>query len=325
MTPQTRKRIMVMDQDERRSQEIIEILEADDHFGYWIDDIGRAMNQIYNDPPDIILLATTGDHWKTFLRTLKTDTVFRYLPVLGLFEQSMLGPTTSFENFPIDDFLFLPLDLNELRLRVRLAIMKSGRYLDANPLTRLPGNYTILQTVQGLIDDNMPFALVYVDLDNFKPFNDAYGFSRGDEILRMTARVLVNSIRNLNDSIGFVGHIGGDDFVIVVDPASIETACKQVISNLGLIVGTFYDDVDRMRGYIQSVDRQGNKNKFPLLTVSLAAVISTSHDYTHFGEFSSAASEVKKEVKKLDGSNFLIDRRHTKNEEKQSAEEETVS
>ncbi|HPQ69311.1 MAG TPA: diguanylate cyclase [bacterium] len=311
---QAQKRIMILDPDPERADRMVELMEAEDHFAYAIEDMNRAMQQIYNEAPDLIIMTAIGDRWKTFLRTLKNDSVYRYLPVLGLFEEGMLGPTTTFEGLPIDDLLLLPLNLDELRLRVRLAIVKSSRYLDANPLSRLPGNYTILQTVQNLIDNKTPFALGYIDIDNFKPFNDRYGFSRGDEIIRMTARIMTNAVRGSTDAIGFVGHIGGDDFVLIVEPQSVDTICKQVLFNFDMIASTFYDDEDRMRGYIESVDRKGNKNRFPLLSLSIAAVISINRNFTHYGEFSAAASEVKKAVKQLDGSNYMVDRRHDKNE-----------
>jgi diguanylate cyclase (GGDEF)-like protein len=311
----TRKRILILDPDPTRGQQLVDTVGGEDSFAYLISDLDRALQQIYNDPPDLILLSAVGDRWKTVLRTLKSDTVFGHLGVLGLFEPNMLGPNTSFESLPVDDFTYFPVNATELRLRVRLATDKSGRSLDANPLSRLPGNLTIIQTVQKRIEDQKPFAFAHIDIDNFKPFNDRYGFSRGDEVIRMTARVLVNTVRNLPDAQGFVGHIGGDDFVLVVNAAFLEPICRQVIVHFDMLAATFYDDEDRMRGYIESVDRQGNPRRFPLITISVAGVVSTNHDFTHYGQYSAAANEVKKKVKQLDGSNYLVDRRFTKTDE----------
>ena len=302
-----RKRIMVLDADERRGSAMIGLLEAEEHFVYLLETPARAMQQIFCDPPDLIILTSEVENWNSFLFNLKQDNVFGHLTVIGIFNPGIMEPTTSFDKLPVDDFLTLPLNLDELRLRVRLAIKKSQIHLDANPLTRLPGNYSIMQNVQALIDGEAPFALGYTDLDNFKAFNDRYGFSRGDEILRMTARILVNVVRQFPDS--FIGHIGGDDFVFLLAPEVIEQACRQIILNFTMIASSFYDDEDRMRGYIDSVDRQGNKRKFPLITLSIAVVLSTNNNFRHFGEFSAAASEVKKMVKQLEGSNYMIDRR----------------
>ncbi|MDP8222977.1 MAG: diguanylate cyclase [Candidatus Lernaella stagnicola] len=304
-----RKRILVVDPNEDRGQEIVAMLVTEDYFGYLFSSPNMALSQIYNDPPDLIILAAQGENWKMFLNTLKNDTVFGHLAVLCLFEPAQLRPETSFTDIPIDDYTALPIDLEDLRLRVRLAMDKSGRYLDANPLSRLPGNFTIIKTLQNRIDQRMPFCFAHVDIDNFKPFNDRYGFSRGDEVIRMTARVLVNTVRNFPNSQGFVGHIGGDDFVLIVNPAVCEPIFQQVLVHYDMLAATFYDDEDRMRGYIESVDRQGNSRRFPLISLSIAGIDSTRNDYDHFGQFSAAANEIKKKVKQKDGSNYMIDRR----------------
>ena len=322
---QVRKRILVLDPDTERGPQIVSAVEAEDHFGYHLESSEQALSQIYNDPPDLIVLSAAGDRWKTFLRSLKGDSVFGHLTVLCMFEREMVGPTTTFLDLPIDDFLFLPLDLDELRLRIRLAIDKSGRYLDANPLSRLPGNFTIIQTVQERIDSGTPFAFSHIDIDNFKPFNDRYGFTRGDEIIRMCARVLVNVVRNFPDGNGFVGHIGGDDFVLIINSHLIEPASRQVITHFDMLAATFYDDEDRLRGYIDSVDRQGNPRRFPLISLSISAVDSTRNDFNHFGQYSAAANEVKKKVKQMDGSNFMIDRRREKGDDPVSEENGLVA
>jgi diguanylate cyclase (GGDEF)-like protein len=304
-----RKRILVIDADENRGREIIDMVGAENYLGFLFGDTDHGLSQIYNDPPDLIILVAQGEKWLSFLRTLRDDAVFGHLTVLSIFDHTQLGPTTSFTKLPVDDFTFLPLDLDELRLRVRLAIDKSGRYLDANPLSRLPGNFTIVKTVQSRIDAEIPFCFAHIDIDSFKPFNDRYGFSRGDEVIRMTARVLVNTVRSFPTSEGFVGHIGGDDFVLIVNPVVAEAIFKQVILHFDMLATTFYDDEDRMNGFIESVDRQGNARRFPMTSISVAGVDSTRNDYTHFGEFSTAANDVKKKVKALDGSNYMIDRR----------------
>lgn len=306
-----RKRILVIDIDEERSKEVVDMLVSEDYFGYHFSDTSQALSQIYNDPPDLIILTAVGDHWKAFLRTLKSDSVFGHLAVLALFDQRALGTMASFAELPIDDFTFLPADLDELRLRVRLALDKSGRYLDANPLSRLPGNFTIIKTVQERIDRQNPFCFAHVDIDSFKPFNDRYGFSRGDEVIRMTSRVLVNTVRSYPNSQGFIGHIGGDDFVLIVNPTVMEPIFAQVLAHYDMLAATFYDDADRVRGHIESVDRQGTRRRFPLISLSIAAVDSSSHDFRHAGQYSAAANEVKKLIKIKDGSNYMIDRRRT--------------
>lgn len=305
---------MVLDTDEERGQQIVNMINAEDHLGYLMLDTNRALSQIYNDTPDLIIMAIESERWKPFLRMLKNDTVFAHIHVLGLCDPSQIGPETSFEALPLDDFTFLPVDLSELQLRLHLAIDKAGRYLDANPLSRLPGNFSIVQAVQRHIEDNKPFAFAHLDIDSFKPFNDRYGFTRGDEVIRMSARVLVNTVRIFPEAQSFVGHIGGDDFVLIVNPTHLDAVCQQIITNFDMLASMFYDDEDRARGYIESVDRQGTPRRFPLISISIAAVLSTNHNFTHYGQYSTAANEVKKKVKQMEGSNYLVDRRCTKEE-----------
>ena len=148
-----------------------------------------------------------------------------------------------------------------------------------------------------------------VDIDNFKPFNDKYGFSRGDEVLRMSARLITSTIRNLNSPECYVGHIGGDDFVFIIPPHFTDQICQEIIKNFDLIIPTFYDEEDRIRGFIQSVDRQGKKQSFPLMTFSIAVVTNEKRKIKHYGEVSDIASKLKKHAKGMEGSNYVVDKR----------------
>ena len=130
----------------------------------------------------------------------------------------------------------------------------------------------------------------YVDLDYFKSFNDKYGFLRGDEIIKMTARLLTNSLRSLKSSEVFVGHIGGDDFVFIVPPERLDIVCKEIIKNFDLIVGNFYDEEDRIRGYIESKNRKGHPEKFPVVSVSIAVVSNEYRPVRHIGQVSTIAA-----------------------------------
>jgi diguanylate cyclase (GGDEF)-like protein len=185
------------------------------------------------------------------------------------------------------------------------------RALDANPLSKLPGNTSIIQRIQQLIDNGDDFALAYCDLDYFKSYNDKYGFSRGDEVLMMAARVIVNTIRSYQGVSSFVGHVGGDDFVFILPPDKVEDACKRIIKAFDEIVPHFYDPADRKRGNITSVDREGNTKIFPLMAISLAVVVNTERRIEHYGEVSSIAMELKKKAKEDPKSSYVIDRRQS--------------
>jgi diguanylate cyclase (GGDEF)-like protein len=152
-----------------------------------------------------------------------------------------------------------------------------------------------------------------IDLDHFKSYNDKYGFLRGDEILKMTARLLTNAIRKLGSPEAFVGHIGGDDFVCIVPPDRLDGVCQEIIKNFDMIVGNFYDEDDRIHGYIESTNRKGEKEHFPIMSISIAVVTNKHRPIQHIGQVSAIAAEVKKRVKSMPGSCYVKDLRRAKN------------
>lgn len=270
-----------------------------------------ALEHLFSNPPDLLVVDERLPDLPgaELVRLIKGENVYRQLPVvlcLGA-EDSVAG--LDFSVLEIDDFLVLPLSPPIVRARLTLAYHRATRELDASPLTKLPGNTSIIHKIQELIDREEDFALAYIDLDHFKSFNDKYGFSRGDEVLLMTARVIVNTIRGFMGASTFVGHVGGDDFVFIVPPDKAESACRQVIDNFDSIVPHFYDQEDRARGAIHSLDRQGNAQVFPLMAISLAVVLNREGRLKHYGEASQIAMNLKKEAKKNPKSCYVLDKR----------------
>lgn len=273
---------------------------------------GRAaLEELLSAPPDLVLVHERLPDMSglALVQLIKNENVYRQIPVVVIWENSESLAAVDVASLEADDFLLQPLGADEARARVVLAHSRATRALDANPLTKLPGNTSIIQRIQDLIDRQEDFALAYVDLDYFKAFNDKYGFARGDEILLMTARVLVNSVRGFVQGPHFVGHVGGDDFVFIVPEDDVEGVCQRVITHFDAIVPSFYDPDDRERGAILSVDRQGQPQEFPIMAVSIAVVFNRAGRLKHFGEASARAMELKKRAKKDPKSNYVLDQR----------------
>jgi diguanylate cyclase (GGDEF)-like protein len=148
--------------------------------------------------------------------------------------------------------------------RVTEIRVEAARY--ANPLTFLPGNLPVTEHITRLLQAGRPFAAAYFDLDNFKPFNDQYGYFRGDEMIRLLASVLTGDLRHDAD---FVGHIGGDDFMVVFQGSDWATRCEEMRQRFNTMAGNLFDDVDRARGGIESDDRHGHRRFFPITTVAV--------------------------------------------------------
>jgi diguanylate cyclase (GGDEF)-like protein len=270
-----------------------------------------ALEQIFNAPPDMLLVDDELPQLSgpTLVSMVKSENVYRQLPVVLCLNQESSLARLDFSLVEMDDFLLFPISPVEARSRLSLTLHRASRELDANPLTKLPGNTSIIQRIQDLIDRQEPFALAYVDLDNFKSFNDKYGFSRGDEVLMMAARVIVNTIRSFSGRLSFVGHVGGDDYVFILPPESIEAACQRIVESFDGIVPHFYDQEDQERGFILSTDRKGNMQHFAMMSLSIAVVFNTDGRLKHFGEASQIAMTLKKKAKSIPGSSYVLDRR----------------
>lgn len=273
--------------------------------------VAEGLGKVYETPPALILLhePLLRGRAQRQLRDFKKDTLFAHIPVVLLVSPEWQRAAIDWEAFPVEDFLCVDFKTFELLNRTALCLSRFKRALDPNPLTRLPGNTSILRAIQRAADLAVPVCVCYLDIDNFKAFNDAYGFARGDEALRMTARILSNSLKDYKSEEVFVGHVGGDDFVFLVPQEQLEAACSKIIATFDAIIPSLYDDRDRKTGSIVSKDRSGKKQTFPLMSVSIAVVPLDSAGVRHYGQVSEIASQIKKRVKKLAGSNYLVNRR----------------
>jgi len=308
---QKRNRVLIISSNPSDADEIKLLLEEDgSHFIFYTAEPSLlALDTIYNEPPDLVIVSQSleEDKWRDLCSRVKADTFFGHLPILLLLQPSSHDLKIDWQDMPVDDYLQKPLDPNEIRSRVSLTFARSARVRDANPLTRLLGNYSIMMEIQARIDSGSPFAVGYLDLNNFKSYNDKYGFLRGDEVIKITARILSNCVRKLEPPEAFVGHIGGDDFVFILPPNRLDSVCQEVIRNFDLIVGNFYDEEDRIRGYIDAKNRKGEKERFPIVSVSIGIITNEHRPIKHIGEVSTILTEVLKRVKFMEGSNYAKD------------------
>ena len=178
--------------------------------------------------------------------------------------------------------------------------------LDASPLTRLPGNIAIERSINRRLRDRESFAMCYLDLDNFKSYNDRYGYIMASEVLKKSGEIIYDAVHTLNDPDAFVGHIGGDDFVVIIDAERAKAACQNIIAGFDAMVPSFYSEEDRSAGFIKGVDRYGVPREFPLLSISIAALTCQPGQYATAAEIASVAASVKDHVKESTGSNYII-------------------
>ncbi len=215
------------------------------------------------------------------------------------------------EGFAIgaDDYIVKPFDTPELLARIRGVLRRSRDMRAQSPLTGLPGNVRIEEEIDRRVDEGTPFALLYADLDHFKSFNDHYGFMRGDQALQATAGMLEEVARDVTSGASFVGHVGGDDFVIVVPPEMAAVVAQAIVERFDRDAASYYDPQDRDRGYIEVTNRRGELQRFPILTISIGVASTERRAFQHYAEAVAVATEMKQFTKGSAGSSWAMDRR----------------
>lgn len=207
----------------------------------------------------------------------------------------------------IEYFIKKPVDEGYLYYTVK----NLSRLLSTNrrisPLTGLPGNVQIQTELKKCLLKNEEFSVIYFDLDNFKAYNDVYGFLKGDEIIKFTADLILKTVHQYGE--GFVGHIGGDDFIAVVPNIDVEKLCQDVIYYFDHNIKKFYNDKDANDGYIEVANRKGIIEKFPLTSISIAVVVAETGRFNNILEIGDVSAQVKHAVKAVMGSSYAIDRR----------------
>ena len=207
---------------------------------------------------------------------------------------------------PSDEFGELARDFTSMAAKLKVLEEIS---LDASPLTRLPGNIAIERSLNRRLRAGESFALCYVDLDNFKSYNDRYGYVGASDIIKMTGEIIYTAVKEHGDGTDFVGHIGGDDFVMIVASDKATTICDTVIQKFTEGIRGYYSEADLTAGSISGVDRYGVPREFPIMTISIAVLDCRKGDYASASEIARAAAEIKDQVKVSPGSNYFIHRR----------------
>lgn len=271
----------------------------------------EGLNLIKNKAPNLVIVDYKMPKMDgpTLCSIVKKDILMSHLPIIMLTGKGEVSDKVSGINSGADDYMVKPFEPQELLARIKMTLRRTQRDLEANPLTRLPGNVSILNELQSRIDKKMPLAVAYIDLDKFKVYNDKYGFSHGDEVIRETARLLIRAVQELGNPDDFIGHIGGDDFVAVTTPDKVEAICSKIIGEFEKISPTFYNEEDRTAGFIIGRDRKGVEQKFALLSVSIGVVTNEKRALTHVAQIGEIGAELKEAAKAIERSSYVKDKR----------------
>jgi diguanylate cyclase (GGDEF)-like protein len=274
-------------------------------------DGNAALDVARERAPDLVLADVMMPNMDGFelTRRLRQDPRTATVSVIMLTARGLSAD--KLEGFAIgaDDYIVKPFDTPELLARIRGVLRRAREMRAQSPLTGLPGNVRIEEEIESLVQSGLPFALLYVDLDHFKSFNDHYGFMRGDQVIQSTASLIEDVARGSTPNTSFVGHVGGDDFVVIVDPGYAEGVAESLVARFDEESPKLYDAEDRERGYIEVVNRRGELQRFPMLSISIGVATTERRSYAHYAEAVAVANEMKTFTKATPGSSWAVDRR----------------
>jgi diguanylate cyclase (GGDEF)-like protein len=306
-------RILIVDDDEdiRTYLEVAltlggyEVLQAHDG--------AEGAQMAAQEQPDLILMDVMMPNLDGIaaLQRIRADGRTSHLPVIVLTAKATADDKITGLTQGADDYITKPFDPDELLARVEASLRRSREMRSVSPLTGLPGNARIERELARRIEEGRPFALLYADLNQFKAYNDHYGFMRGDEVLQALARVMVSVAGSGDDPDVFVGHVGGDDFVVMVRPDEAEAVAQAICRRFDEAVPQFYAESDRRNGYIEVADRRGDVTRFGPLSVSVGVATDEQRGFTHPSEPAAIATEMKRYAKSASRgtSNWAVDRR----------------
>ena len=241
-------------------------------------------------------------------RRLKQDSFTGIVPVMLATRDDDASFAAAFDA-GADEVLREGLGAHEVTLRLDAMLRRSDRDTFVHPSTRLPGTIEIELEMTRRIEAGVPFAVCYADLDHFKEFNDRYSYYDGDRVIRILSRILHDNVKGICGETGFVGHIGGDDFLFIIPIAQVQETCATIVEVFDTLIPYQYSEQDRRAGYYFGKDRRGQLHKVPLMTLSIGVVTNERRVFTHAGQVSELATEMKSYAKTQHGSVFAVDRR----------------
>jgi diguanylate cyclase (GGDEF)-like protein len=275
-----------------------------------VDSGERALQSAREDAPDLILcdVVMPGMDGYELTRLLRRDPRTAGASIIML---TALGNVMEGLDAGADDYVVKPFNDIELLARIKSVLRRNKDLRAISPLTGLPGNFRIHEEIERRIRSNEEFAVLYADIDNFKPYNDYYGFSRGDEVLRLTAHIIQDVALAKDDGGVFVGHVGGDDFIAVSPADRAEAIAEEIVDRFDREARRLYEPRDAVRGYIEIENRMGELQRFEVVSISVGIATTSVRTFTHYAEATAVASEMKSFTKKSAGSSWAVDRRGT--------------
>ena len=304
-------KVLVID-DERNILDIIRFnLEVEGFEVTTSRDGAEAIQLVRDIKPDLILCDIMMPELDGLevCRRLKADGRTNQIPVVMLSARTQAQDKVASIEVGADDFITKPFDFSDLVARITINLIRARQKRDVSPLTGLPGSISIEAETKRRIAKNLLFATLYIDMDNFKPFNDIYGFPTGDKAIRLLASIVDEAVKRAGNIDDFIGHGGGDDDVVNTTPEKARDVAETILSEFDRQITAFYREEDLKRGYSVFVDRLGRDNYIPIMTLSIGVASNQKRHITTHWEVGEIAKETLSYAKSIPGSTFFFDRR----------------
>jgi diguanylate cyclase (GGDEF)-like protein len=304
-------RILIAEDEPSLRQVLRTLLECE---GFFVIEAGNGVDALrlaHEELPDLALLDVMMPDMDGFevCRQMRGSFATRHIPIVMLTARAEMADKVRGLEGGANDYVTKPWVNRELVLRIRNVLEWSAQQRAASPLTGLPGNHSINDEIRRRLGSGHPFSLLQIDVDHFKAFNDYYGYSRGDQAIQMLARILTEAVLQGGGDGAFVGHIGGDDFVVLAAPDAAEPLAETILDSFNLASQQLYDAEDRDRGHVEVLNRRHVVERFPLMSLTIAMVSTECFPVSHLAELIDIAQELKAHGKGIPGSVLVGERR----------------
>ena len=305
--------ILLIDSDPAAQQDLTDPLIKNDYHVSHARGAREGMEKIYQSSPDVILLARRLPDMDglLFCAELKNDLVLRHIPLILIDYEPLLEGELAARESGADDYLHKPVSIRELDGRIRQILRQGTMGFNCHPVTGLPGYDAVYRKIQETLEKGRPFAICFLDIHEFRHFNQRYGYARGDELLRKISRGVVEVLQAAGRYLDFFGHLGADDFVLVTDPDRAEGLCSQIVERFEQSIPDFYEPSDLENGYILTQNRNGEETSHKRIFLSIAVITHEAGRPGHVARIVEQGSELLALAKKEQRSLWVKERRRS--------------
>lgn len=302
--------ILVVEDDAQVARMLSATLEAEGYTSLVAGTGEEGVELAQREGPQLILLdlMLPGMDGFEVMHNLRANARTAHIPVMVVSARHDTADKVRAFESKVDDYLTKPFHGGELVARIRTQL-RHVQDLQLSPLTGLPAGRRVECAIEDCFGRPNPWSILYIDLDNFKAFNDVYGFVHGNDLIRLLAHILDETVRQQTCPTDFLGHVGGDDFILTTTPEQVDTLCRRIIARWEVESVALYSPEDRQRGTLIAVDRRGQRQTYPLVSISIGVVTNELRPITTLAEVSRIAADVKRAAKGVPGNSWFIDRR----------------